>query len=218
MNDHARENILGRLRNALEKGELPLPEVAPLSAPSLNQAAKVEQLKRLMEAVHTEVHVVAADDWVANLKALVKQRQFNSLVYGPETPLGKALETAWEQDLPALTPYTEDIENFKEQLFACDASITSTKGGIAESGALILWPDKKEPRLMSLVPTVHIAVLEAETIYNSLGEAMAEGQWQNGMPTNALLISGPSKTADIELTLTFGVHGPKELIVFVLMR
>ncbi|WP_278366532.1 LUD domain-containing protein, partial [Marinobacter salarius] len=40
--------------------------------------------------------------------------------------------------------------------------------------------------------------------------------WAAGMPTNALLVSGPSKTADIEQTLAYGVHGPKELIVLVI--
>lgn len=70
-------------------------------------------------------------------------------------------------------------------------------------------PDEQEPRLMSLVPPVHIAVLKAEKIHDTLAEAM---------PTNLLLISGPSKTADIELTLAFGVHGPKELIVFILIE
>ena len=88
-------------------------------------------------------------------------------------------------------------------------------GGIAETGVIILWPDKKEPRLVSLVPPIHIAVLEAEKIYNTFSEAIETGNWPDKMPTNVLLISGPSKTADIELTLAFGVHGPKELIVII---
>ena len=81
---------------------------------------------------------------------------------------------------------------------------------------MILWPTPDEPRLMSLAPAVHIAVLEASKIHDSLASAMRTERWAERMPTNALLISGPSKTADIELVLTFGVHGPKELIVLVL--
>jgi L-lactate dehydrogenase complex protein LldG len=65
------------------------------------------------------------------------------------------------------------------------------------------------------VPPIHIAVLRADSIFDSLGEALSSRRWAEAMPTNLLLISGPSKTADIELTLAFGVHGPKELMVLV---
>mgnify|MGYP001025472204 CR=1 FL=1 len=124
-----------------------------------------------------------------------------------------------EQDaggLPELVAYAAPVETFKERLFTVAAAVTSAAGAVADTGALILRPDSREPRLMSLVPPVHIAVLPAQNIYPTLEEAMQTGRWASDMPTNLLLVSGPSKTADIELTLAFGVHGPKELIVFVL--
>jgi L-lactate dehydrogenase complex protein LldG len=74
-------------------------------------------------------------------------------------------------------------------------------------------PDKQEPRLMSLIQPVHIAVLKSAKIHDTLAAAMKKEGWGEKMPTNLLLISGPSKTADIELTLAFGLHGPKDLIV-----
>jgi L-lactate dehydrogenase complex protein LldG len=69
---------------------------------------------------------------------------------------------------------------------------------------------------MSIVPTVHIAILKADTIYNTLSEVMQQENWPAKMPTNVVLLSGPSKTADIEMTLAFGVHGPRELILLIL--
>lgn len=213
MNSH-RERILGNLRNALRQ-PVPVPDVAPVVPPVLSREERRDRLQQLMTALHTEVHRVTAANWVEQLKNLLRQRQLNGLLYAPDTVLGTALEQGWESDLPPLTPYRSEVEQCKEMLFTIDASITSTRGGIAETGALILWPDDKEPRLMSLVPAIHIAVLDADRIYNHFGEVLAAESWQNGMPTNALLISGPSKTADIELVLTFGVHGPKELIVLL---
>ena len=90
------------------------------------------------------------------------------------------------------------------------------RAAIAETGTLILWPDEKEPRLMSLVPPLHIVLLDAATIYNTFYEAMTSEGWKDGLPTNALLISGPSKTADIQQTLAYGAHGPRELVVLLL--
>ena len=69
---------------------------------------------------------------------------------------------------------------------------------------------------MSLVPPVHIVLLDASKLYNTFFEAMTMEGWQQGLPTNALLISGPSKTADIEQVLAYGAHGPKDLIVLIL--
>jgi L-lactate dehydrogenase complex protein LldG len=80
----------------------------------------------------------------------------------------------------------------------------------------VLWPDAREPRLMSLVPPLHIALLQSDKIYNSFYEIIQVEKWPDRMPTNALLISGPSKTADIEMTLAFGVHGPRELIAMII--
>jgi L-lactate dehydrogenase complex protein LldG len=149
---------------------------------------------------------------------LAREKGWKRMLYGPGASIGSAIENAWaadSQDLPDLMAYTEPVETFKDDLFHLDAGITTTRGAVADSGAVVLWPTVQEPRLMSLVPAVHVAVLDADTIYNSLHEMMAAENWSDGMPTNALLISGPSKTADIEFTLVFGVHGPKELIVLV---
>jgi L-lactate dehydrogenase complex protein LldG len=216
MNRDARERVLAHLRTAVRQGGFEVPEVQPLPVEKLSQEEKVAKLKGLMEAVHAEVQLVSGKDWVGKLKEVLRKRQLNGLLYASGTAVGDALEQSWESDLPPLIAYAGEVEGFKEKLFDVDASITTTRGGIAESGALILWPDQREPRLMSLVPAVHIALLEADKIHDTFLEAMASEGWQEAMPTNALLISGPSKTADIELTLTFGVHGPKELLVLVL--
>ena len=97
-----------------------------------------------------------------------------------------------------------------------DAAITSVRAGIATTGTLVIWPTPQEPRTLSLVPPVHIAVLDADRLYTSFEEVVRKEAWQQGMPSNALLISGPSKTADIEQTLSYGIHGPTEVIVFLL--
>ena len=133
--------------------------------------------------------------------------------------IGQTLKEAVNSrdDLPELLVYDEAIEQWQRELFSkVDVGITSTRGGIAETGSLILWPSADEPRLMSLVPPVHVAVLYASELYTTFHEAMTAQRWHESMPTNALLVSGPSKTADIEQTLAYGVHGPKELIVLVI--
>ena len=219
MSNQSRKQIFDRLQAAQKYAATEAPESVCLPVETYDKKTKVDQLKALMEAVRSEVHVVNRQTWVEKLKEILKQKKVETLLYSPDTDIGKTLEGEQGEDsntLPELIAYQQEIENFKDQMFKIDAGITSTLGAIAETGAIIVWPTEKEPRLMSLVPPIHIAVVEAGNIFNTFCEAIQTQDWPEKMPTNVLLISGPSKTADIELVLAFGVHGPKELVVLIL--
>ena len=219
MSENSRQRIFARLESAVGSGAEHIPETVCLPIETFSQKEKIEKLKTLMEAMRTEVHLAGAQNWIDKLTEILIQRKVKKMLYGPGTDISASLEQHWEaalDGLPQLIAYEKNIEQFKESLFNVDAGITSTVGAIAETGALILWASENEPRLMSLVPPIHIAVLEAKSIYNTFCEVIQKHNWADKMPTNAILISGPSKTADIELTLAFGVHGPKELIVILL--
>ena len=180
---------------------------------------KVLRLKRMMEAVHTEVHLCGKKTWLKILCSVLEHKQIRKILYGAKTGLAQELRKLKQKStemMPELIDYKDPIEESKDLLFEIDAGITTTRGGIAETGSLILWPTPDEPRLMSLVPPIHIAVLYASDIYSTFREAMISENWSSEMPTNVLLISGPSKTADIEQTLVYGIHGCKELVVLVI--
>ncbi len=215
----AREKILSGLRRFHDAPEKYQQSVSVMERKNWTRAEKVLQLKSMMEAVHTEVRICSDNTWGETLRAVVKEKGISQLLYGSKTDLAEKLRSMSEstpETMPELLDYELPIEESKDLLFGIDASITTTRGGIAETGSLILWPTPDEPRLMSLIPPLHIAVLYADTIYNTFWEALTKEQWSSGMPANALLISGPSKTADIEQTLVYGVHGCKELIVLLI--
>jgi L-lactate dehydrogenase complex protein LldG len=218
MSETARDRILARLRNA-PRPEVPRPPSVPPPTDAPARGERAARLKSRMEAVRAEVHVVPSETWLDRLKEILAVRKVANLLYAPQTAIGEAIRHAWDTDAagsPELVAYAGPVETFKERLFAVDAAVTAAAGAVADTGAIILRPTAEEPRLMSLVPPIHIAVLKAEDIFVSLDDAMTAGNWPADMPANMLLISGPSKTADIELILAFGVHGPKELIVLVL--
>ena len=218
MSETPRDRILARLRNA-PRPEVPRPPSVPPPTDAPARGERAARLKSRMEAVRAEVHLVPSETWLDRLKEILAVRKVATLLYAPQTAIGEALRHAWDTDAagsPELVAYAGPVETFKERLFAVEAAVTAAAGAVADTGALILRPTAEEPRLMSLVPPIHIAVLRAEDIFASLADAMRAGNWLADIPTNMLLISGPSKTADIELILAFGVHGPKELIVLVL--
>ncbi len=217
---NSRDAILQRLRHRTG-GELTAPECdfSVLDRPEWSTAEKLDMFERTIESVHGEVHRTTEADWVDRLAEILTARGAQTLLIAKEHEIGKALQSATKgrEDLPQLLIYDEPVKSWQRALFSeVDAGITSTRGGIAETGSLILWPSVDEPRLMSLVPPIHIAVLKVSELYTTFHDAMQSQNWAAGMPTNALLISGPSKTADIEQTLAYGVHGPRELIVLVI--
>lgn len=218
----AKQNILAKLRKSLT-GATPITDdfdVDLVTQPYTYSAEqRIPQLRKLMEAVHTEIHLTSDADWPALLAQLLRDRELPSLLIAPTTPHGQRITQHWANnpDLPVLKSYDRPMEEWKAELFNdTPASLTGTLGAIAATGSLILWPTREEPRLMSLVPPVHFALLKASEIRDNFYQVQQEFEWAQGMPTNALLVSGPSKTADIEQVLAYGAHGPKDLVVLIL--
>ena len=210
----SRTAILGRLRASGDFGALPPVDTAVLERRQWPAAERAVRLRKGMEAVHTEFLEAKPGTWAAVVRGFCDREGLKTLLYGPASEAGGALGAAWAPGGTKLVPYDHPVETFKEELFAdIEAGFTGTVGGVAETGGLLLMPGPAEPRLMSLVPPIHIALLRASTIQDSFWSAVKALGWGRSLPPNALMISGPSKTADIEQTLAYGVHGPKRLIV-----
>lgn len=201
-----------------ERALPPLPDVkAWFNAHQRNEdtAQRTARLRAALEAVKTEVHDVSPTDWPEVLLRIAADKGLRNLLIGSDTPHGAVLQACRPANL-ALKCYTESIESWRDVLFdEIDASLTLARSAIAEIGSLILWPTPSEPRLMSLVPAVHFVLLDVTTIHSDFHSAITAEGWKNGLPTNALLICGPSKTADIQQTLAYGAHGPRELVVLL---
>ena len=221
----ARQSILERLRSTTIANPPAMPDVqswydAHRRDEHLSQ--RVERLRAAMEAVKTEVHDTTDNDWADLLMQLAVTKGVRKLLIGADTLHSAEIEArhSRRQASPSeqleLHRYIQPISAWRQELFdTMDASFTLARSAIAETGSLILWPDASEPRLMSLVPPIHFVLLDAATIHADMHSAFTKEGWSNGMPTNALLISGPSKTADIQQTLAYGAHGPRELVVLL---
>lgn len=101
-----------------------------------------------------------------------------------------------------------------ETLFDCDLGITSAQWAIAETGTLVLESDVESHRLTSLVPAVHMCLVKASNIRQTLGEILESTSRE--LSRTITFITGASRTSDIELTLAIGVHGPGELHIIVI--
>lgn len=214
-----RTNILSRLRNHPKLKGCNSQKNFFIKNKTFTGAEKIMRLKRIMEQSRTEVHLCSENSWYSKLCSVAKDKKIKKMLFGKNTDLGKKLlkmSQFGSFSLPELVNYELPVEESIDSLFEIDSAITSTRGGIAETGSIIIWPSFEEPRLMSLLPPIHIAVLYANKIHNTFWEVINKEKWHVEMPTNAILISGPSKTADIEQRLVYGVHGCKELVVLLI--
>jgi|TARA_B110000967_G_C18897167_1_gene571588 L-lactate dehydrogenase complex protein LldG len=165
-----------------------------------------------MQASHAEVIACVKTDLQKTINDLLVRKQFKQLLISERVGWVKDMDIGDTQCLY----FADNIESFKQQLFTdIDAAITTSHGSIADTGSIILRPDSVEPRSMSLVPPVHIVIVEEQSMHPNFAQVMKQEQWQTCMPTNMILVSGPSKTADIQQTLAYGAHGPRELIVIL---
>src|SRR5436309_8170387 len=100
-------------------------------------------------------------------------------------------------------------------MYEFDCAVTDVDYAVAESGTLVIKPSPRQGRSMSLVPMYHIALVEQHQILPDMVD-LFEKLAADPDRSNVILISGPSKTADIEMNVVTGVHGPNVVHAFIL--
>lgn len=163
--------------------------------------------------------VAGAADWAALPGVIgpwIGEYGIASVMTGGNPRLEPLREALAAERGVALHRYNGTLEEQREEIFTVDCGITTSVGAIAETGSVLLVPTPEEPRLLSLAMPVHIALVEKERIFATLGGYLETGEYQAAPPANLVLASGASRTADIELTLSVGVHGPKVFLVVII--
>jgi L-lactate dehydrogenase complex protein LldG len=111
-----------------------------------------------------------------------------------------------------------DVDGRGDDLARLDAvsvGITGALAVLADTGSIVVTSGTGRPRLASLLPPIHVALVTRAQIVPSLGTWLAAHPQLPASVANCVVITGPSRTADIEMTLTRGVHGPRAVhIVF----
>lgn len=222
---NARERMLGRLRSAAPStADVSIDELdARIDAHYTGRRAsqpqsiqeRIAAMQTMLTAAHADVWCADIATWPAQLAARLAAEGVHRLLLDTTTPEGAALAAALPPDVNART-YAQPIEHWKTELFdTIDAGFTVARSGIASTGTLIVAPDAGTPRTVSLAPPLHIALVHAHTLHADLHAAAHAERWCDGMPTNLVLISGPSKTSDIQQTLAYGAHGPRKVWVVI---
>ena len=196
----ARENMLGRIRTALGRPSGGPPEPPPAVRLSVPEVAADEKVRQFCSALEK----LAAKTFVAPTREIAGEYVCRAV--GDQTvvmtgaPLLRECGLSWASVAP-------DVAG---------VGITSAEYGLADTGTLVVL-SAGESRLASLLPPVHIAVIESSRILSGLDELLTVLPEPAEVTASMVLITGPSRTADIEQILVRGVHGPGELHVVVIM-
>jgi L-lactate dehydrogenase complex protein LldG len=155
------------------------------------------------------------------------------IVSAPSDSLDRALETVINDIQPALVAVSADTEcsGIKERLVnagidiaprndinalaEADLGISGSIAAIALTGSIVVDSRHANGRLVSLLPTNHLALVRVDRIVRTPGDLLRNiSTWYpDGLPSNLVFITGPSRSADIELQITKGVHGPQRLLI-----
>ncbi len=194
-------------------------------------------LERLIETGKSvNVDVIAEKDAVSAATSISKIAAHKSAEWGErklvvawDHPLVKSLSPSTRLrplDIPVYLPDIEPgradhQEAFRKHAESAFIGITSADYCIAETATLTMKTRLGQPRCVSLLPSIHIAVIRLDQILTNLNELYTLLKWDpleqaEGLTRCMTFITGPSKTADIEATLVHGAHGPRELTLFVL--
>ncbi|WP_454775809.1 LutC/YkgG family protein [Janthinobacterium tructae] len=221
----ARERMLGRLRAAAPSAPAAVEAIdtaidshyqARRAAAPQSPRQQLDAMQAALRASHAQVDCVSMDAWPALLAQRLGAHGVRRLLIDTASVEGQALRAALPAGVETLS-FERPLAQWKGELFdSVDAGFTVARSGIAATGTLVIAPDAATPRTVSLAPPLHVCLVYTSTLHADLHAAARAERWADGMPANLVLVSGPSKTSDIQQTLAYGAHGPRWLWVLII--
>ncbi len=235
--------FLQSVRQALGRGDVPPTEPYPRltdTVPELeDQASQIrkkleENLPALLDKLAEmaalggwKVHrATGVEEAIGYIESVARESQATNVVRSAQdvfdsVPVDAALANMGLKVTTVQRDETNPRETLREEIRQSGIGITGADYALAETGSLVVLPRQGLSRLVSLVPPVHIALVRPEDILESLDDLFLlrrlEYHQRGGeMGSYLNFITGPSRTADIEMTIVEGVHGPKEVHMIIL--
>jgi L-lactate dehydrogenase complex protein LldG len=210
-----RAAFLDRVREAVATAEpVELPSAFP-ATPASGTAADFETFQAAVTANNAMARLVSRDELASAVADVARElRSSRSVVVTPDTaPWREEIERGLaEAHAELLRP---EGEAWRQQAEQADMGITSAELAVASTGSILIVPGPDHPRVASLLPTVHLAIVPVDRLVGGFEDIMPVLSELAGRSSAPVLVTGPSKTSDIEMTMVFGVHGPKVLRVLV---
>jgi len=203
----SKENILKKIRKALSQSTpLPFPKSEGIESvfQPLQQEPEVEFAEQFTKLQGRFVFCINQQELAFQLNSLVKKQDWTK-VYCIEDKL--------------IASFADQLADrlVKSNLASCDVSITGCEYLVARTGSIVMSAAQDSGRNTSVYAPVHICIAYTSQLVYDIKDALQgiKDKYGDTLPSLITLATGPSRTADIEKTLVVGVHGPKEVYLFL---
>jgi len=206
---NSKQQILSKISKTLEQRErVNIPSV-DLSSPVFKETEGTALAVFENELLRINGEFFLCDnenDLLTKIEKFIKSKSPNS-VFCNDSEILKLLDKSQLE-------YSSDNNSF----FKMDIAITSCEYLIARTGSVMVSSKQQAGRRLNVFPPIHIVIAKKSQLVFEIAEAYENimEKYKNIVPSMISIITGPSRTADIEKTLILGAHGPKEFIVFLL--
>jgi L-lactate dehydrogenase complex protein LldG len=208
----SRETVLHKVRTALGRSVgQPIEEPPPvrLRIPEIDIEVRIASFRTRIEALAGKTHAArSVEDALEYTTGIIAGR----IAVASNAPI---LRECGITALPGVRTGVTDRDELRALCAAAAVGITGADYALADTGTLVLLSSRREARMISLLPPVYIAVVKRECLLTGLDELLAVLPRPAEQTSSMVLITGPSRTADIEQILVRGVHGPGEIHVVV---
>ena len=204
----SKENILKKIRKALSNST-PIPFPNSEGSQSIfhptQQELEIEFAQQFSKLQGKFVYCLDKNELPEQLNTLIQANEWTKIFCCEEK-----LSAMLRNDLAISCPHND--------LATCDASITSCECLVARTGTIVLSAGQESGRTVSVYAPIHICIAYSEQLVFDVkdGLQLLKEKYQESLPSLISFATGPSRTADIEKTLVVGVHGPKEVYVFLI--